>query len=181
MRVTVLGTGDLTKIPRFTDISKEQLEELIQKIAKLLAEKGHEVVIIPDRGVPLEIAKLYKEQKGKKVLGVVPTKDKKYGTRHIEPNFPILDEKIEVDSWYDADGEIAAQGDVCIVIGISPGIMREIAVLKYHYRYLKSKTKLVWFKNTISSPIAKEIEEEIPINYITSVEELGKILSEGEK
>jgi len=176
MRISVLGTGDMTKIPRYCDVSEEELKKIITKVAEMIAKKEHELVIIPDRGIPLEIAKMYKEHGGKKLLGFVPTKDKRYGIKHIEPNLHLLDEQIEVDSWYDADGEIAAAGDVCIVIGISPGIMREITVLKYHYRYLKSKTRLVWFRNTISSPIAKEIEEEIPINYIDDVEELEKFI-----
>lgn len=176
MRISILGTGDLTKIPRFTDISEQELQKLITDLAKLIAEKGHEIVIIPDRGVPLETAKIYKKNKGKKVYGIVPVKDRRYGIKHIEPNLGILDERIEVDSWYDADGEIAAAGDVCVVVGMSPGIMREITVLKYHYRYLKSRTKLVCFRNTISSPIPKEIEEEIPINYIESVKELEDFL-----
>lgn len=176
MKVVILGTGDLTKIPRFTNISEEELKQLIVALGKLIAKKGHEIVIIPDRGIPVEIAKVYKENGGKKVYGIVPTKDKKYGTRHIQPYIHLIDEKIKVDSWYDADGEIAASGDVAIVVGMSPGIMREITVLKYHYRYLKSKTKLVWFRNTISSPIPKEIEEEIPIDYIDSIEDLEGIL-----
>ncbi len=176
MRVSILGTGDLTKIPRFTSITKEGLEKLIQDIAKLIAKKGHEIIIIPDRGIHFEIAKIYKENGGKKVYGVVPTKDKIYGIKHIEPYLPLIDERIEVDSWYDADGEIAAQGDMCIIVGISPGIMRAFTVLKYHRRYLDNKTKVIWFKNTLTSPIPKEIEEEIPITYINSVEELEKLL-----
>ena len=176
MKISVLGTGDLTKIPRFTNITREELEKLITDLAKLIAKKGHELVIILDRGIPTEIAKLYKEAHGKKVYGIVPIKDKKYGVKHIQPYLYLLDKKIEVDSWYDADGGIAASGDICIVIGMSPGIMREVTVLKYHYRYLNSKTKVFWFRNTITSPVQKEIEEEIPINYITSIKELEKVL-----
>ncbi len=176
MKIVMLGTGDLTKIPRFTKISEEKLKKLIIDLGKLIAKKGHELVIIPDRGIPTEVAKVYKEKDGKKVYGLVPTKDQEYGVRHIEPYFHLLDEKIDVDSWYDADGKIASSGDVCIVVGMSPGIMREVTVLKYHYKYLESKTKVIWFKNTISSKIPKEIEEEIPITYIRSIRELKKLI-----
>lgn len=176
MRVSVLGTGDLTKVPRHTKISEEELKQLINDLGKLIAQKGHEIVVIPDRGIPVEVVKAYKENSGKKVYGIVPTKDKKYGTKHIEPYLKLIDDKIEVDSWYDANGEIAASGDVCIVIGMSLGIIVEVALLKYHYRYLKSKTKLIIFKNTLSTPIPQEIAEEIPITYINSLEELKQFL-----
>ena len=177
MKVSVLGTGDITKIPRHTKITESELNKLIEGVAKLIARRGYELVIVPDRGVPTEVAKIYKQNGGKKVYGIVPTRDEKFGVNHIQPYLPLVDERIEVDHWYDADGEIAATGDVCIVIGMSPGIMREVSVLKYHYRYLKSKTKVVWFENTISQPLAKEIEEEIPVTYVSSVEDLEQILS----
>ena len=47
---------------------------------------------------------------------------------------------------------------------------------KVFLKYLKSKTKLVWFKNTLSDLIPKEIEEEILITFINSVEELKELL-----
>ena len=176
MRVSVLGTGDMTKIPRMVGLPESEVKKIIVKVGVLLAVKGHELVIIPDRGVPIEIAKVYKDNGGKQLLGIVPTKDTQYGTTFIEGNLSLLDKQLEVDHWYDADGEIAAAGDVCIVIGMSPGIMREVCVLKYHYRYLNSKTKVVWFKNTLSAPLPKEIAEEIPITYVESVEELERFL-----
>jgi len=176
MRISLLGAGDLTKIARFTNLSEQELENLIEKIAKLIAEKNHEIIIIPNRGIPLEIAKIYKENGGKRVFGVVPIKDKDYGLAHIKEFLPLIDEKIGVDSWYDADGKIAASGDICIVVGLSPGVMRAMTALKFHYKYKNCKTKLVVFRTALSSPIQEEISEEIPIIYVDSVDELKRFL-----
>jgi len=176
MKISILGTGDLTKIPRHTKIKEKELRKLIECTAELIARKGHELVIVPDKGIPAEIARIYKEKGGKKVYGLIPVKDTKYGIEHLKPFLHLVDERIELDHWYDVDGEIAAAGKVCIVFGLSPGIIREVAVLKYHFKYLKCKTKVLWFKNTLSQKIPKEIEEEIPITYISSVKELEKFL-----
>lgn len=176
MKISILGTGDLSKISKHTNLSGSEIQRLIEQIANLLAKKGHELVIIPNRGIPLEIAKIYKQQTGKKVYGVVPTKDKDYGLNHIKEFLPLIDEKIEVDSWYDADGKVAAFGDICISIGISPGVMRALTALKFHYKYKGCKTKLIIFENTLSSQIHKEIQEEIPISYINTIKELEKFL-----
>lgn len=178
MKVVVLGTGDLTKIPRHTSVKEEELGRLIEGVSGLLVKEGCELVIIPDRGIAVEVAKIYRKMGGKKVWGLVPTKDKKFGGKHIPPFLNLVDERIELDHWYDVDGEIAAAGDLCVVMGLSPGIMREVSVLKYHYRYLNCKTKVVWFRNTISQPLQKEIVEEIPIVYINSVGELKKVIDE---
>ena len=152
------------------------LNKLIDDIAQLLVDKKAEMVIIPNRGIPLDIAKRYKEKGGKKVLGVIPIQDKDYGLGHIKEFLPIVDERIDVDSWYDADGKVAAFGDICITVGMSPGVIRALTALKFHYKYKKSKTKLIIFKNTISKKLHKEIEEEMPIVYIENVEELKKLI-----
>ncbi|MBD3354886.1 hypothetical protein GF361_02785 [Candidatus Woesearchaeota archaeon] len=178
MRVSIVGVGDITKLERFAGMNSEDVQRLIKNVSKLLVEKDAEVVIIPDRGIPVEIAKTYKELGGKKILGVVPVNDIKYGIKHIEENLDMLDEKIEVNSWYDADGEIAAAGDYCICVGMSAGVMRDISVLKYHYKYLESETKLIVFENTMSGKIAPEIEEAFrdKLFYINSFDELKTLL-----
>ena len=176
MKISLLGSGDLTKVERFTEFSEKELKKLIEDLAKLIAEKGHEIVIIPNRGIPLEIAEAFKKAGGKKIWGIIPTKDKDYGLGHIEEFLSIINNKIEVDSWYDADGKIAASGDVCIVIGMSPGVMRALTALKFHLKYKNCKTKVIIFENTISSHLAREIEEEIPIRYINSIKELEEFI-----
>jgi hypothetical protein len=178
VRVSILGSGDIGKIIKYTSLKESDINEAIEGIAKLLADKGCEIVIIPDTGIPVEIAKKYKEYGGRKLLGMVPTKDKKYGIRHIEKNLGMLDEKIEVTDWYNADGEIAASGDYAICFGLSGGILREISVLKYHYKYLKCRTKLIMFRNAMSEKLPAELEEDLKGNliYVNSVEELKQIL-----
>ena len=178
MKISVVGVGDLTKISRYTPLKEKEVEILISDIAKLIAKKGHEIVIIPDRGIPIELAKIYKKNNGKTVYGVIPTKDKDYGVERWKPYHEFIDKKIEFDSWYDVDGKIASQGEICVCIGISPGVMRDITVLKYQWKYLNCKTKLIIFRNTISQPLMPEIEEEFKehLFYISSVKELEKFL-----
>lgn len=126
--------------------------------------------------MPLEISKVYKRVEGKKVYGLVPTKDKDFRIKHIELYLPFIDEKIEVDAWYEAASKITSSSDACIVVGIPAGIMRALTVLKFHYRFRNCKTKPVLFKNTISSPLHKEIKKDIPIDYISSIKELENFL-----
>jgi len=95
MKVVVLGTGDITKIPRFTRISERELRSIIDELGKMIADKGYELIIVPDRGIPTEVAKVYRENDGKKVIGMVPVNDKKYGIKHLEPFIGLIDEKIE--------------------------------------------------------------------------------------
>ncbi len=175
--VVVLGAGNPEKVIKNAKISGEELDNIVSSLGKLLAKKGCELIIVPDEGIPLEVAKAYKANGGKKLSGLVPTKDKKFGTKHIQQYLKILDKKIEVDSWYDVNGEIAAIGDICIVIGLSPGVMIELCFLKYHRKFFNNKTRVFILKNTISAPIPKEIEEELAVEYVNSVSELENLFS----
>ena len=178
MKVSIIGAGDISKIHRYSKMSEENVKKLIDDVGKFLAEKGVEVVIVPARGIPYEIAKIYKKNNGKKVIGAVPKEDKRYGVMHIKEYLDIMDEEINVGNWYDLNGEIAAMGDLCICIGMSGGAMCDLCMLKYHYKYLNGKTKLIIFKNTLSQELPKEIVEDLKGNlkYIESIQELEEEL-----
>jgi hypothetical protein len=176
MRISIIGAGDISKISRHSSLSEVQVKKLIKDIGIFLAKKQVELVILPSRGIPYEVAKIYKQHNGKKVIGLIPRSDTRYGIGHIKEYLSIADEQIDIGNWYTLNGEIVAYGDVCICVGYSPGVATEIGMLKYHYKYLKSKTKLVIFKNTISQKLPKEVEEDLPkIYYISTIKELQEI------
>ncbi len=174
MKVSILGAGDISKIHRYTKLSESKVKKLIEDLGKFLAEKKVEIVIVPARGIPYEVAKVYKANKGPKVIGAIPKDDKEYGIMHIKEYLHISDEEFNVGNWYDLNGRIAAQGDISICLGLSGGAICDIAMLKYHYKYLNKKTQLYIFKNTISQGLPKELEEDLGKNlhYITSIKQI---------
>lgn len=177
MKVTILGCGDINKIYRYTKLSKGKLKDIITNLGKLLASKNVDLIIVPARGIPYEVAEEYKKYGGKKVIGIIPKKDKRYGIKHIKEYLHIADEEKDIEYWYHLNGEIAAIGDVAICLGMSSGAMADIVMLKYHYKYLGSKTKLLIFENTISQRLPKEVEEELKyLHYVKSVKEVDKFL-----
>lgn len=177
MKVSILGAHDISKIIRNSKISEKELEELLENLGKFFAENGDELIIIPVPGVIYKIAKAYKKYKGKKIIGLVPSKDKRYGIEHIKETIPVADEIKEIDSWYDANGEIVALGDICVCVGFSGGVMTEISFLKYHKKYFNNKTKLIIFENTVSKRLHKEIEEDLKkdLYYVNSFEEFERL------
>ena len=179
MKITIIGSGDLEKIEKFGKVSKNNLIELLEDVAKLLVNLNCEIIILPAQGIPYEFAKLYKKFGGKKVNGVIPVKCNFYGEytdKIIGSYLDIIDEKIEFDSWYDVDGNIATLGDATICFGLSSGVMAEISLMKYNLLYKKRKTKLFIFENIISNRLAKEIEVDINLDYVSGVDELAEKL-----
>jgi len=179
MKITIIGTGDLDIIYKNAKTSKKELKKLLEDVAKLLVEVGVEIIILPARGIPYDFAKLYKKLGGKKVNGVIPVKCPFYGpytNKIIGDYLDVIDDKIEFDSWYDVDGNIATLGDFTICFGLSAGAMAEICEMKYNLMYKGRKTKLIIFENTISRKLHKEVEASVKPIYVSSVEELRKIL-----
>ena len=184
MKIAILGPGDYSLIERHSKLSKKDIEEFIQKLGRFLAENDFEIVIAVDRGIPYEVAKVYKKHNGKKVYGVNPQSHEKYDkVEAIKPFLDVIDEEIKVASWYHLNGEIASFSDVAVVFGLSCGTMADIVFLYFHYKYLKSDTKLIMYLPSMSSKLHPEIEECLSVkgkkfNYVNSIEELEKKLLE---
>ncbi len=177
MRVSILGAGDRNNIIRYTKMEEPELDRLIRDVGKLLAKLGAEIVIVPAMGTPYEVAGAYRKAGGKRVIGFVPGRDTKYGTGHIKGFLGIADEKVNIGSWYDLNGEIASYGDFAVCIGLSPGAMLDICFMKYHRKFLNSRTRLIIFENTISQLLPPELEEDLgKITYVSSAKELERAL-----
>ncbi len=167
MRVVLLGS-DRKRIMKATGISADDLDWLETELAKKLVELG-EVVFIPE-GEPLRIARKCKELGGK-TIAVLPSEDKRYGVSHIQT--PDFVDEVEYPrrTWYDLNAEITMLGDIVVVIGMSPGVLIELAYTKYLRRYGLADPRIYIFKQTITS-IPKELEAEISFRYVESAEEI---------
>ena len=184
MKVSILGPGDYSLIERHSKLTKKDIGEFIENFGKFLAENDFEIVIAVDRGIPYEVAKVYKKYKGKKVYGVNPESHEKYDKQEaIKPYMEVVDEEIKVASWYHLNGEIASFSDVAVSFGLSCGTMADIVFLYFHYKYLKSETKLIMYLPSMSSKLHPEIEESLSVKgkkfeYVNSLEELKEMLKE---
>ena len=179
MKITIIGTGDLDIIHQNTKIDKVKLQKILEDSVKILVDKGAEIIILPARGIPYEFAKLYKKLGGKKVYGVIPVKCPFYGSKTeyiIGEYMDVIDEKIEFDSWYDVDGNVATLGDYTTCFGLSAGAMAEICEMKYNLMYKGKETKLIIFKETISEKLHKEVEASVKPVYVSEPLELKEIL-----
>jgi hypothetical protein len=179
MKITIIGAGDIDITHKNSKTSKKELKKLLEDTARLLVKLKAEIIILPARGAPYEFAKLYKKFGGKKVKGVIPSKCPFYGeyTQDIIGDYlDVINERIEFDSWYDVDGNIATLGDYTLCFGLSAGVMAEISEMKYNLKFKGRKTKLIIFENTISRRLHTEVEADVKPIYINSVEELKNIL-----
>jgi len=144
MRLSLIGPGDIQfHFQKILEISEEKFKKEIEKIAEALAESGAEIVVLPDRGISFQIAKLYKLKGGKKVIWAIPKDDKTFGTKHLESYIQekvngkmVCDEIINTGDWYKHDLIKGLLGNAILYLGSSPGTNGELNYAVYLYKLI---------------------------------------------
>lgn len=208
LRISLIGPGDIEfHYKELLNITDEQLQTHIKGLAKALAQSEAEIELLPDKGICFEIAKSYKSQRGKSVIGSIPKDDKAYGIAHLQPyiNEPnLFDRFINTGDWKQQNRLKALLGDVVLFLGKTFGTDLELNYGLYIYKLMRGfkqgiKTaqylheevragKTIQYTTLIYTPFLKsgKLEQEIEtytekyninIIYINNPKELEKSLS----
>ena len=153
IRIAIIGPGNLEfYYQKLQKIKKKKLESELEKIAKALVEADVEIVLVPDKGIDMEIARKYKKQGGRKVIGTIPKSDKRYGIKHLKPYMKekingknIFDEFINSGDWKEQNRLRGFFGDIVLSLGISPGSELEMNYSTYLFKLMKG------FKDGVST------------------------------
>lgn len=171
----IIGPTDKTKIFRFGKIFPEEYQSYIQRMGKILAENLPAIYLIPDEGIPLDLARAYKSFNGQRVIGGIPQK----GYEILDKNFRFCDSLEQIDGgWTALNTCLSLKNNMMIGFGLSPGTIVEIAYSKYHLKYLKQRIPIFLDERTISQRLPAELEEEVSLTYFNSDGELEKLLFE---
>ncbi|MFA6974249.1 MAG: hypothetical protein WC238_05995 [Parcubacteria group bacterium] len=161
LRISLIGPGDLDfHFYNLLEIPPEALESEVKKLAKSFVEAEVELELTPSEGIAFELAKSYKKQGGKSVIGSIPKSDKGYGIKHIEPFMnetvnrkPLFNRFIDTGDWRQQNRLKALLGDVVLYLGNSPGADLELNAGIYLFKLMKG------FKKGISD--AKYLHPEV--------------------
>lgn len=144
----------------------------IEEVAKIVAEKKHEVVFTPDKGSTSEhFAKKYLEAGGKKVFVIIPLDDKEFGNSWVNQE---VGEVINCGVWRNQPEKLNEECGAIISLGYSAGGLAEIAYSKWFPKD-KPQKPIYIVEELISQKLPIELEESLDLRYI-SINELGKIL-----
>lgn len=170
LRALVVGPRDKTKISRFGRITPDRYEGFLSEIASSLAQNVGELILIPDEGVPLDIARACRKVGGVKTIGYVPKND----PERLRPYFGEVDEIKTLDGgWSALNTCLSLNSDLVTAFGLSPGTVVELSYTSYHREYGGKEIPIFVDSRTIGSRLPLEVEEEINISYFGSVVELN--------
>jgi hypothetical protein len=173
LRISLIGGRDLGyHYSELLGIPRQKLDKEIESISKILADLPLELVLLPDRGISFEVAKLYKRFNGGKVYGTVPVSDNDFGIKHLEPYInaeingkKVIDKIIDTQNWYKQDLTCCIYGDYILMLGTSLGSLGELVYGYYLYKLFMGEKPEV---NVMKKKIHEEVRcgEHLPFGAI---------------
>ncbi len=134
MRVAVLGPTNIAAVAASAGLDPAEYVRVARQAGAQLAASGHELLVVPDRGVAVYAAEAYREAHGPRLIGLFP----RGGNGMLDASAILLDEHrylcneaIDSLTWAEQHPTICALADVLLVIGLSCGTMGELIWTKW--------------------------------------------------
>ena len=184
-RLLIIGPGNMTKhITRLKDNGKIKNEkEYFSHFDRLIEwAKAKDLLLLPDRGTPVELARRAREKYGGniKIIGAVPQDDKEFGIEHLmntinirvrtyDGDLPLLDRIINTGTWRDHHFIFSLLGDEILYLGHTSGTFYEIGNGYYLYKLCTGKKRIR--KDVRQKELHPEVRAGTNVKYVTWVYE----------
>jgi len=168
MKVAIIGPSDIDRVSRAAGVSADRIRKAAAETGRLLARGGHELVVCPDRGVPVIAAEAYRAAGGRKIRGLIPASgDSASGSlSRVRKNSRLCDETEDGLTWYEQHSRLVRAADAVVCLGLSCGTICEVAWTKW------TKRIPVCVLRGLGSAVPPEIEAETDLRYFDSLEEI---------
>nr|MBC7244042.1 hypothetical protein [Chloroflexota bacterium] len=172
MLVGIIGPTDIQVTSRAAGLDPSVCERVAKAAGAGLAQRGYEVVLVPDRGVALLAAQAYREAGGRRLIGIIPHggTSAQEATACCERHRHLCHETVEDLTWTGQHECIAQLADVLVCIGLSCGTIAEIAWTKW-----VGQTSVVIIKPLISG-IPPEVEAETNLHWVEDLDGVYQFL-----
>jgi hypothetical protein len=166
-KVAVIGPSNIERVAKAAGVDPAKIHAVATEAGRLLASAGHELVVVPDRGVAVIAARAYREARGKGIHGLIPVSgdSAQSASSRVEMNSALCDTADRSLTWYEQHSRIVRAADAMICAGLSCGTVCEIAWTKW------TKRIPVYVLKGLGSAVPPEIEAETDVRYVESIEE----------
>jgi hypothetical protein len=172
MKVAIIGPTDVWKVASKAGLEAEAYRRCVAEAAAGLAQRGHELVVVPDRGIGLWAAEAYRQAGGPKVIGLIPGGGTgiQEETSACQKHRHLCDVVIDDLTWPEQFPCICQLAEIMLCIGLSCGTMGEIVWTKW-----VGGPPVVVIEPLISG-IPPEIMAETDIRLVADLEGFWEIL-----
>lgn len=173
MRIAIIGPTAIETVAAAGGWSAEECRRLAAQAGEELAARGHELVVVPDRGVGLIAAEAYRRAGGPKVIGLIPRGGSNLQARiaECEQHRDLCDVVVDDLTWDEQHPRLCQLADALLCIGLSCGTIAEIAWTKW------TGYKPVFVLRELVSAIPPEIMAETNVQLVGGLEEVWDRIS----
>jgi len=172
VRIGIIGPTDIAVTTRAAGLDPAACEHAAREAGESLARQGHEVVVVPDRGVALLAAQAYRAAGGRRLIGIIPHggTSAQAATSCCQSHRNLCDETVEDLSWTEQHERICQLSDLLLCIGLSCGTLSEIAWTKW-----VGNTPVVVIRPLVSG-IPPEMAAETDLHWVEDLEGFYRFL-----
>ena len=172
MRIAIIGPTNVPKVAAAAGLKTVAYQRCVTEAARELARRGHDLVVVPDRGIGLWAAEVYHRAGGAKLIGLIPSggtgiqKD----TSQCHEHRHLCDVVIDDLTWTEQFPRICRMADIMLCIGLSCGTIGEMVWTKW----MGGPTVVVI--EPLISGIPPEILAETDVRLVADLEGFWEIL-----
>jgi len=172
VKVAIIGPTDVLKVASAAGLEAQAYQRCVAEAATQLARRGHELVVVPDRGIGLWAVEVYRQAGGPKVIGLVPSGGTgiQVETNECQKHRHLCDVVIDDLTWPEQFLRICQLAEIMLCIGLSCGTMGEIVWTKW-----VGGPPVVGIEPLISG-IPPEIMAETDIHLVADLEGFWEVL-----
>lgn len=143
-RLSLIGPGDIDfHFYQLLKFSPKKLHSTLGKIANVLVKTDFSIELLPEKGISLELAKEYRKNGGKEIIGTLPQDDQTFGIEHLQKYLneevdgkELFDRTINSGNWFKHDLTKGLFGNAILYLGASPGSDGERNYAVYLYKLM---------------------------------------------
>jgi predicted Rossmann-fold nucleotide-binding protein len=166
LRIGIIGPTNIHLTSSTAGLDPAACERAAKEAGEGLAQRGYDVVLVPDRGVGLLAAQAYRAAGGRRLIGIIPHggTSGQAATSRCDEHRHLCHETVEDLGWTEQHERICQLSDVLLCIGVSCGTIAEIAWTKW-----VGNTPVVVIQPLVSG-IPSEVEAEIDLHWVENLE-----------
>ncbi len=158
--------------------SKFQVTEnklnILNEISKILIENKLSIILTPTfNGATEALAKCYKKNQGKRIIGISFKNENHHGYPGLNRN--LCNQIIDVETWEDQPKTLIKDSNHLIVLGFSTGTIWELCLPKFYWSDKNKKIFII--KELINEQLPSSLMQELPIEYISVKDLQHRIIS----
>ena len=133
MRIGIIGPTNILLTATAAGLDPAACANAARAAGEGLARRGHELLVVPDRGVALLAAEAYRAAGGRRLIGIFPRggTDIQDALTECDEHRSLCHETIEGLNWTEQHERICQLSEALLCIGLSCGTVAEIAWTKW--------------------------------------------------